>query len=140
MEAKELMCDDLVLVHGNIYKVFGILGEADCVSLFPIHTRNAEGLILGPIDCFAKDVDPIPLTAEILEKNGFEHRYTVLYLWTNPKTRQHIEIQDWQRKEGVNNWAIRVDGKLTIDINYVHELQRALRCCGLWDLANNFVM
>ena len=23
-------------------------------------------------------------------------------------------------------------------VNYVHELQRALRCCGLWDMANNF--
>ena len=24
------------------------------------------------------------------------------------------------------------------DYTYVHELQRALRCCGLWELAENF--
>lgn len=131
MTAKELMIGDWVCYDGddeytNPVQVDGL--TTDNISL------DGEGFFDG----IEGIVIPIPLTPEILEENGFEKRYSVLYLWANLLTRQHIEIQDWQRKEGTNNWAIRVDGKLSIDINYVHELQHALRLCGLDELADNF--
>lgn len=80
-----------------------------------------------------KDLQPIPLTAEILENNGFSFC----------KSSEHDNIRE--------GWMIHdkcelsvVDGKYyqymydcDIPVNYVHELQRVLRCCDLWDLANN---
>lgn len=119
MKAIELMCNDLVLFHGNKYKVFGIFGKADCVSLFPIHTRNAEGLVLGPIDCFTKEIEPIPLTPEILEKNDLpQYEWVKIYF-----QGEYGNITDFSKK-----------------LKYVHELQYVLRLCGLNELADNFII
>lgn len=59
-------------------------------------------------------LSPIPLTAEIWEKNGHG--------------------QDMPRL----SFAISETGWCGCDINYVHEYQHALRLCGLNDLADNF--
>lgn len=74
------------------------------------------------------EFEPIPLTAEILEKNGFvvEPRYCY------DEPLQYCEIVDglWINISGENYF----EGKL----EYVHELQHALRLCGLTELADNF--
>lgn len=73
---------------------------------------------------------PIQLTAEILEKNGFNIHET-LGEWSPSINGFHFN----------NKWAneleIDVCG-LDIEIKYVHKLQHALRLCGLNDLADDF--
>ena len=71
-------------------------------------------------------VKPIPLTTEILEKNGW---------W--------FDTEDTWRHDEVNFTIEKWNGRYQcydvnqIKLDSVHELQRALRCCGLWDMANN---
>lgn len=101
-------------------------------------------------ETFAEDDDTIanfesvPLTAEILEKNGFiyienpHHDYYKHYFLTDEKVfairRNTLILHDEKWFVGINY----LGAKLSLFFNYVHELQRALRCCGLWDLAENF--
>ena len=71
---------------------------------------------------------PIILTPEILEKNGWW--YNVEDMWLHDEV-DFFCIEKW-------------DGRFQcyeinhIKLDSVHELQRALRCCGLWDMAENF--
>ena len=79
-----------------------------------------------------KGLDPIPITPEILEKNGFDE-----CIWVGKKS--------WRRRYLVHNEIlICIDGRdggfmhfgyqgynSEICITYVHELQHALRLCGI---------
>lgn len=70
---------------------------------------------------------PITITPEILEKNGW---------W--------FDTEDMWRHDEVDFGIERWNGRFQcydisqIKLDSVHELQRALRCCGLWDMADNF--
>ena len=135
MKATELMCDDIVLHHGNAYKVFGIMGKANAVDLFPVQLRNAEGMILGPLTCFATEIAPIPLTPEILEKNLEKECEDKIDggLYFNVEDSKVWGILD---EEGF--WLNFNGQQDMILIHYAHQLQNALRLCGLNDLADNF--
>ena len=61
--------------------------------------------------------EPIPLTAEILEKNELPP-----YEW--------LKIYFQGEYGNITDFSMR--------LKYVHELQHALRLCGLNDLADNF--
>lgn len=87
-----------------------------------------------------EDIKPMPLTPEILEKNGFKVRvsrvyYTKLIGYANFLQR-NIDIE---RKR--NDWAVFIRYKKMPDsvflrhIQYVHELQNIL--CGVLDLDSN---
>ena len=70
-----------------------------------------------------KDVYPIILDESILIQNNF-----------NP------EIVSWWRPEGEDFFKIAImneNTSLCAKVKYVHELQHALRLCGLSELANN---
>ena len=81
---------------------------------------------------------PIPLTPEILEKNGFVFDCD---FWTiaNPRYNnvrmvRYCSIDEDATDAFLGHWAF--DENYAID--YVHELQHALRLCGLNELADNF--
>lgn len=83
---------------------------------------------------YIRDVDyyqPIPLTPEILEKNGFELCYDPKGLYSYKRM-----FQLWF--DMARNEITLSIGLYAIVLDYVHELQHALRLCGLIDLANNF--
>lgn len=73
---------------------------------------------------------PIPITPEILKENGF----------INGEFYAESLIEDWQIMSDCIHLAARSERGWCIDIpcRYVHELQRVLRCVGLFELANNF--
>lgn len=83
---------------------------------------------------------PIPLTPEILEKNGFgfvksSDRDTV---WNGQWIYEDLELGTCcLNREG--NWPCFINmDDLNIKCEYVHQLQHALRLCGFNKLADNF--
>ena len=89
-------------------------------------------------------LEPIPLTPEILEKNGFERHITA------PCGYYHAPVDDmfdilFHASEDTyeDTWHTEVfidhnDNEYVLfNLCYVHEFQHALRLCGLNDLANS---
>ena len=131
MKATELMIGDWVCLKDDTkcefpLKVDGVL--TDDISL------EGEGF-LGGVDGLIR---PIPLTAEILEKDGFVFDSD---FWTiadprynNVRMVTYYSTDDYVADAFLGHWAF--DENYAID--YVHELQHALRLCGLDELADNF--
>ena len=114
MKANELMIGDWVnetyeAVDGNMYEQEKQVG---------IHDFND-----------AKNFEPIPITPEILEKNGFEYdeegRVLTdnLVFWINDF--RYIEYNPFNKAFLILGVSSTFDGTCI----YVHELQHALRLC-----------
>ena len=101
--------------------------------------RNLEIKVIFSGDCCAwvKDIAPIPLTPKIIEKDGFEVRYSGMYCTKSINCRcgflqRYIAIE---RKN--NDWAVFIkyksisDYALLCHIKYVHQLQHLLFGLGL---------
>lgn len=77
---------------------------------------------------------PIPLTSEILKLNGFLIK----------KIKCELQIDDYTSIELYQDGVLYISkqlpniGRIQIEIKFVHELQHALRLCGLNNLAENF--
>ena len=89
-------------------------------------------------------ISPIPLTPEILEKNGWlNDPYSRLSLqdgkWLEFYWHEHRLQKYW---EGTDEWQNHTKQLELVfkagSIFYVHELQHALRLCGLNEFADNF--
>lgn len=84
---------------------------------------------------YVANFEPIPLTPEILEKIGFIKINSQRYDYGNPNTDCYIKVNP---KKGM----IHVNGR-NANCNlynhfFFHQLQQAMRLCGLTELANNF--
>lgn len=117
MKANELMIGDWVL-DGNIYaQVTSITCDGNIET-----THNEHSNI--------ELVKPIPLTPEILEKNGFvleegeEGMYGVVV--APYYSRDDVPFEVFCDGEPFAIWF-----KDPINIKYVHQLQHALRLCGI---------
>ena len=118
--------DGLCLKNGTIVKVLGLDSESKLKN---------KGLI-GVAGCLPLDkeqfsrgiwceyLSPIPITPEILEKNGFTRDADGM----NDIDEISVEITygEWQRVDGRHKYL----GEARI-IKYVHELQHALLLCGI---------
>lgn len=75
-----------------------------------------------------EDLVPIPLTPEILKKNGFESRGAQFFC-------DHIGMIWWKDNIFMFSKYTRHEDlpteNISINIGYVHELQHALRICGI---------
>lgn len=77
--------------------------------------------------CVPERLEPIPLTAEILKKNGFEY-YHKNFASTDYDSPFKLEMVEWPDENGNGGlWLI----KGLFKIRFVHELQHALRLCGI---------
>lgn len=154
MKCKELQILDWIQdKNGFQWQIIGV-GDDYAYATF----EDNEG---DPWEFDDKDDHPegIPITPEILEKNGW------YYGLTSDEEESEYFLggchydRHWSYDEGAGSISLifpnEADGgELIIDdqsINrhlnlvfydtlHVHELQRALRCCGLWDIADNFVV
>ena len=129
MKATELMCGDLILVDGRPTRVYGIM------------ERMGRAYDTMTNDISLKRCEPIPLTREILQKNGWrsefdKKEYMVFYDVDSDDKRwlmwcieeKNLDIQRQNKALLERNWcAIRV----CITCDYVHELQHALRMIGI---------
>lgn len=94
------------------------------------------------------EVRPVPITPEILKANGFKSRgrygfviyqfgkecfsiaYDTLLKTLDAFVKQAIDV--------LHGNAATSHANLSINIQYVHELQHAMHLMGLHDMANNF--
>jgi len=112
-------------------------------------TRDIEIHQLGIEDLndeVAAVLTPIAITEKILELNGFNYISINSFAPTMYKY-----LDEWHKVEvhfcdGTASYAdlYNEHGKFTdtvhIHINYIHQLQHAMRLCGMADLANRFVL
>ena len=120
MKANELMIGDKVMV-----KVLSQIPDT-----YVLHTWTAND--------YSRDIQvkPIPLTAEILDENDFwivedDIRYCGdSEVWIHT----YVEHLDIEKFEGRFQCYEIPD----MQFNYVHQIQQALRLCGLNELADNF--
>lgn len=133
MTIHDLMINDLVLYKGHVKKVVGIKRSYNLVDL-AINDKDF-------FTCSITDIEPIPLTEEILDKIGFigDTRFAYgynkggVYLITIRAEVGEIEIADEKGHEqtGYVCRSVKIPS-----LNCVHELQHALRLCGLIDFAD----
>lgn len=118
MKVNELQIGDYVNYRGQIIKV---------TSLYDKGSSNEIGWgIKEDTWVNAINIEPIPLTAEILEKNGFKLDKEDGWWWLSPK----IGITFWE--EG--DIELELENKhssVNIHINYLHQLQHVIRICGI---------
>ena len=126
MKEKDLMIGDKVMV-----KVLSQIPDT-----YVLHTWTAND--------YSRDIQvkPIPLTAEILEKDGWERDIDKEWEYNNSHILPHYCYQ-WEKQNvkiemyaGLKGFTI----SLIIGRRFyaVHELQHVLRLYGLDELADNF--
>ena len=77
----------------------------------------------------AYEFEPIPLTPEILEKNGWNH--------SNRLMITRIDDNDFYWSEELGGILYKNQYNMC-NCKYVHNLQHALRLCGFDEIADNF--
>ena len=128
MTREELMIGDYVQVNGEVCKVISI-------SYFDIGISDSkEDFYQEHID----NIKPISLTPEILEKNGFVKYNEVSDTPPYDKDEEgnmyysyRGEQKFWGWWQPNNVYLIPVNAMVDLEIKYVHQLQHALRLCGI---------
>lgn len=116
------MINDWVQLKDHNSDYFSPFGKYHKVDVLDSHTA-----IQMFDSIFEERLEPIKLTEEMLKVNGFE------------KTGDYVSIhENGARFETYGNHVFSYRSNVICDIFYVHELQHALRLCGLNDLADNF--
>ncbi len=129
MKASELMIGDLVSNGNRNVRVIGNTGTY-ITSEYETHNGRV-------VQClFEEDIKLIPLTDEILKKNGYETLYCVTgeitgeeYFCINGMTTHRLA-------NGYYSVGLNLGKKIIIE--YVHELQNLLRLIKENDIADNF--
>ena len=116
MKAEELMVGDYVRI-----KPSGML-----IRVAAVHRKKvAYHTCVSKLAWVRGDLlKPIPLTPEILEKNGWEKRPTGYVFYTDGKRYDNSLWYIFDSNTFVVNTA-------KFQIKYVHQLQHALRLCGI---------
>jgi len=125
MEARDLMIMDWVLHEGEPYQIrrLGIHGvdrDGDDYPAVCVGKPNCVGLIIE-----RNEIEPIPLTPEILEKNGFED-WDGWSIYSPENTGIEIAWLGTILKIGGECGNLELPA-----IEYVHQLQHTLRLCGI---------
>ena len=116
IKAEDLRTGDLVRYEKNI------------ITVQAVHTNYEEGFINDKynVGYNCHDLDPIPLTPELLEKNGWERDELVSYIYGHDA--HSIEVICTPNSECVD---VTLKGDTLHRIKYVHELQHILWALGL---------
>ena len=114
--------------------------KVDCIGNVEVYLTEPRGQHELDWKVTYEHIKPIPLTEEILEKNGFIYK-DGLWMWLESKGKVYI-------RHLANKWSIEVKNELAkkdefgrADLVsycrdwaqqlYIHELQHALRLCGI---------
>ena len=132
MKTNELMRADWVSVTGA--------GPAQVAMIDRYHVVTTLARYL--VD--ARKLEPIEITPEILEANGFIKSgymcrccHNLADFDNHAQLDYNLKFSTFEIKRMKNRaWA----AKIYIDAHYVHELQHALRLADLNDMADNFII
>ena len=116
MKANEIMIGDLVLLFGETPARVDAIGDTEVY----VYEKERGDWHVG-----YEYIKPIPITSEILEKNGFSttKKFRTYYY---QKSGVYISVGMWGRI------TVSSEGnRMNIDCQYIHELQHALRICGI---------
>lgn len=126
MNIRQLQLDDLVSYSGKVCRVTAVRLDNDGKARAVVENDDFCG--------FVDEIEPIPLTPEILEKNGFEDVGQDIYQyeekpyyiwWESDRYRLGIYKDESDYEKECFGEVMR------LPIIYVHELQHALRLCGI---------
>ena len=152
MKCKELQVGDKVALINGIIATIIEVGENYAYAVLNGYET------MDPWEFNDQDNHPesIPITPEILEKNGFDPETFLTDEWgrkvyfkefsscvvepADPGKYIFGTITYWNKTDGDGSpidWGTMYESRI-YNLQYVHELQRVLRCCGLWDMAENF--
>lgn len=136
MKANELMIDDWVLWKDKpvqIARVSGVVYSFGHIDVTLAHCGNG---VLETHDI--KSISPIPLTPEILEKNGFKkcagNEWSVFKYEDDDYTKKALYQVLWSADElylEIGSYTLRTGEFNRMGVEFVHELQHALRLCGI---------
>lgn len=133
----ELMIGDWVSCGGTPIRVENVHG--DCINFQHDIPFVQEEFMIE----YTK-IKPIPLTTEILGKNGFsiDDSFHPHRRWNSADNRIILHNED-EYLNTFNKWHVHVDTEDmrtigSIELTYVHQFQQFLRLCGMDELADNF--
>ena len=130
MKLTDLAIGDLILINNTPHKIQAI-DSIDAEIL-----ADDELYYVGEDRCHSEDkIEGIPITPEILENNGFIKVNSQRYDYGYPDTDCYVKVNPKKNMIHVNG---RNANSNLYSHSFVHELQRALRLCGLNELADNF--
>lgn len=118
MKVTELMVGDWVYIH-----------EPECKGHRIDSIDELDGQVGADGEVYDEcDIRPIPLTEDILVKNGWDFRDRQYAIECEEDEQGIVELS--RDKDGYY-WSINWDEYQIIRIHYVHELQHILRLCGI---------
>lgn len=132
MKATELMIEDWVLYDGEPYQIrqlgiYEVNRDGEDYPAVCVGKPKGIGLIIE-----RNEIEPIPLTPEILEKNGFVKQDYDGWLIHEDNGRGLIEYRtDYFDGFLIINYIKKPFSKISVKLKHVHELQHALRLCGI---------
>ena len=151
MKATDLMCGDWLLINGTPHKIQAI------DSIDAEIQADEELYFVGEDRCHSEDkIEGIPLTPEILDKNGWhfglipfekdlnENCHMSInkhwcYIDTDIDISLFFSTEFEMGKLEVHNHSLKRYLEFVLrDTLYVHELQHILRIAGMNELADNF--
>ena len=118
------MIGDWVMYNPNVFNEDEYEPTKEC---FPTKIYSGEDIDLAIEGCYT----PIPLTPENLEKNGFESVENIFGLKTY-KLNNGFILEDRGDRKCLCRSCHKMQPSSTFwicDIEYVHELQQAMRLC-----------
>lgn len=89
----------------------------------------------GFLTSHIENIEPIPITIEILTKNGFTKVNSQRYDYGCPDTDCYVKVNPKKNMIHVNGRNANCN---LYYHSFIHELQHALRLCGLNEFADNF--
>lgn len=139
IKAEDLRIGDLVIVNENCSLEQGTIGKVSEVRSTPLYKENEGSIGLKPISndrwpygVLCRNIDPIPLTPEILEKNGWKKRTEEWYFMMISKY-MYLSVE-FGYENGIRVFLKRTTDGLYVKLNVannVHELQHILWALGL---------
>lgn len=115
------MIGDWVLHFGEVARIVGI--RIDNYNNSPYFKTNLHDTWY---ESGVDGIEPIPITPEILEKNGF--RYSDLP-FENFYEGYGLQIHGGNYADGHSNWYIICGINVAMNVTYVHKLQHTLKSC-----------
>lgn len=126
MKPNELMIDDWVQVPSLIDDVEHYNAWCKVRQL-----RDCDLDVIGFKELKYNEIVPIPLTAEILEKNGFIKQSFDGWMLRTENYSIMWRIDYGESNLNIDSWSAYYGTFHKFGISFVHELQHALRLCNI---------